>query len=285
MLQRAIDLYNYFGLVKPENANGSTLNCLVHNDWLADKRLHPAMLVIPGGAYAFVCPRESLPIAEHFYNKGYNTFYIEYSCGDGVRYPTALFECAMALIFISENAKEFNVDNEHKCAIGFSAGGHLVGELANLDVDRFDVFSDEQKKMLKFQAVIYGYPVVSVKNGVIHNDSFKNLLKDKYDQLINTVSLENNVKVNTCPAFIFHCEDDPLVSYKNAILLLNAYLEKNIPVEFHLFPKGRHGVTLPDLNCWQEKEMSFVNERLSVWTQLVDAWLVELGFNKYKDKK
>ena len=42
----------------------------------------PAIIVLPGGAFAFLSPYEGEPVALTFMQKGFNTFVLEYTVGD-----------------------------------------------------------------------------------------------------------------------------------------------------------------------------------------------------------
>lgn len=267
-------MYACFG--KAKQAEAGILHGFLHED--RDETLRPALLVIPGGAYGELCFRENRPIARRFFGDGFNTFYIDYSCGEGVGFPTALYECGMALLYIRQYAAELCLTGR-VAAIGFSAGGHLAGLLGN-GLEKFcgDLFSDEQRRLLSLDALIYCYPVVSTRPGLIHPDSFKNLLKETYASRLHDVSLENLIQKDACPAFIFHCADDPVVPVGNALALADACAQNSIPFELHVFPKGGHGVALPTRECWAEYEMHLVNPELIVWYDLVLKWLRDREF-------
>lgn len=57
-------------------------------------------------------------------------------------------------------------------------------------------------------------------------------------------SLQNHVSENTPPAFIWHGGEDGLIYPRNSSRFAAALVEKNIPVEFHLFGQGGHGLGL-----------------------------------------
>ena len=80
-----VDLYKFFNLDK--KTDGGVLKGSVYSD---EER--PLILVIPGGAYTSLCYRENTPFAKKFFDLGYNAFYLDYSCGDGVEYLTSLKE-------------------------------------------------------------------------------------------------------------------------------------------------------------------------------------------------
>ena len=275
MKEITVDLYDYFQ--KTRNTEAGILHCFLHEDEGKIKR--PALLVIPGGAYCEWCFRENLPMAKHFFEEGFNTFYIDYSCGEGAEFPAPLLECGMAVLYIRSNAASLNITDK-LAAIGFSAGGHLTGLLGN-GLDKFchGEFDASQRQLLNLDALIYCYPVVSTQKDLIHADSFKNLLKEKHEDYLQKVSLETLIRKTACPAFIFHCADDSVVPVGNSLALAKAYSENNIPFELHVFPKGGHGVAIPTRECWAEHEMPYVNEELIAWCELVLKWLKNQGFN------
>ena len=87
MQTEKIDLYEYFGVKRPENGSGY-LTTYVHDvsREVNIDRKSPAMLVIPGGGYAMVSFREDEPVALKYLSYGYNAFVLNYSVAP-VRYP------------------------------------------------------------------------------------------------------------------------------------------------------------------------------------------------------
>ena len=105
MIIRRIDLYEAFGLEKPEGAEG-ILTC-----WLPElraevneNRILPAVLVLPGGGYAMTSAREKETVTMGFTSRGFAAFVLEYSVAPAV-FPTALRESAMAMVYIRKNAE------------------------------------------------------------------------------------------------------------------------------------------------------------------------------------
>ncbi|MBP5308156.1 MAG: alpha/beta hydrolase, partial [Clostridia bacterium] len=128
-----VDLYEYFKLPRGENAGGK-LTVLLHENSpeINVERKYPAMLVLPGGGYAFCSDREAEPIAEAYYAEGFNAYILRYSVAPVSVYPTQLCEAAMAMAYIRREAKAQFTDPAHVAAIGFSAGGHLCGSIATM---------------------------------------------------------------------------------------------------------------------------------------------------------
>ena len=61
-----INLYEYFGFERPENSAGD-LTCYIPDraKEYGANRLRPAMLVIPGGAYAYCSTNEQYPCVKN----------------------------------------------------------------------------------------------------------------------------------------------------------------------------------------------------------------------------
>jgi len=62
---------------------------------------------------------------------------------------------------------------------------------------------------------------------------------------------------------------------ENAPLLVKALRKCNIPTEFHLYPKGQHGLALGTKQTASSDGM-YMQEECSTWIQLAKVWLEEL---------
>lgn len=196
----------------------------------------PAVIVVPGGAYEHVSKREGAPVACNFLARGFQAFVLEYSTvKDGARYPEQLNELAAAVDCLKSNCAEYNVNRDEIFVVGFSAGGHLV---ANLAVDYFNLNFD-----CKPRAVGLGYPVISAFSG--HTRSFDNLL-DGYSEsekkvLLKRLSLDGAVTKKTVPAFIWATATDSAVPALNSLKFACALAKKGIKYELHVYPEAEHG--------------------------------------------
>ena len=99
---------------------------------LEDGKLHPAVLVIPGGGYGCVCSStEGFPIAEKFNQLGYHAFVLDYRTAPE-RFPAPQLDAMRAMKMIRANAGCWNVIPDQVASCGFSAGAHLAGSLGIL---------------------------------------------------------------------------------------------------------------------------------------------------------
>ena len=272
-----IDLYDYFNLKKPEGAGGKLNVCLhgVTNEINAERK-SPAMLVIPGGGYAMCSGREGEPIAVKYFADGFNTFTLTYSVAP-LKYPTALYEAAMAMIYIRKHADELNVDAGKVAAVGFSAGGHLCGCLGILAAESvLDVFGDD-KKLIRPNAILLIYPVISSYRKP-HSGSFDNLCGDD-KQLRKYLSLEDRVDKNSSPAFTTSTYGDDCVPVKNSLLIADAYEEAGVPFALNIFEKGGHGMSLNSTLSDSAKNVAArcASEDYALWQPMSVKWLKERG--------
>ncbi len=204
----------------------------------------PALIVIPGGAYWMVSKREGEPVASFFLGKGFQTFVLEYSCcPDGVRYPEQLLEAAAAVDHVRKNAEEYHVNPNEIFVMGFSAGGHLTGNLA---VEYASVGEMTGRKYdCRPTAIALCYPVISSKEG--HEDSHRNLLngysENEKAEILKRVDLDQAVCEHTPPAFIWTTAEDSGVPSTNALVYAIALARKKVPYELHVYPKGDHGAS------------------------------------------
>ncbi len=277
MITERIDLYQYFGVKRPDGGAGY-LNVYAHfqSPEYCTGRLRPAMIVFPGGGYEMLSDREKEPIALAFMVNGFNAFTVEYSVRP-LTYPTQLIEGVMAVLYVKQNAQKYNIDKDKVAGIGFSAGGHLLGTVANM-YNHNDVLAvlGEKCKMAKLDACVYSYPVVSAVEKP-HVGSINNLTGGN-EEKIEKVSVEKNINENSCPAFIWTTADDACVPSENSLLLAREYKRLNIPFELHVFDSGAHGLSLATKEtCGKAFNQFLVDEHDARWLKLAVEWLERIG--------
>ncbi len=276
MITQKIDLYEYFKL-KRNGANGGYLTVYARTESVEmKKRLRPAILVLPGGAYAMLSDREGEPVALKFLEKGYVSFVLSYSLQ--TKYPTPLVEAQMAVAYIRDNAELYNADGKHVCAVGFSAGAHLTGLLATAKSD--EAILKRSNNELKPNAVILSYPVVTMDE-FTHVGS-RNNISGGYEKLYEKLSVDKRVDENSVPAFIWHTYEDEGVPMENSLMLASAYRKNNVPFALHIFEHGPHGLSLADeeTNIFSDKCRHLY--KVGKWVDLAVDWLASRGFVRGK---
>ncbi len=264
--------------VKIKSFTASLTGYILDNyDEIDINRRRPAVLVCPGGAYAYTSVREAEPIAIRFTSHGFQTFVLNYSCAPtGAEYPVALAQALLAIRMIRENAEQWHVDENRIAICGFSAGGHLAAHVScDFNCEEALGLFGGKKDECRPNAAVLCYPVIS-SGEYAHRDSIKNLLGSRYNEdMIKAVSLENRVTENNPPTFLWHTFEDGAVPVQNSLLFALALKEKKVPCELHVFPFGGHGLSLSDPETnkgWSEEQLKEVRE----WPELASRFLKQV---------
>lgn len=270
MLNQKIDICKEYGL--PGNG---TLETFVHSDNPEMSKYVqnlPCMIVCPGGGYHFVSEREGEPIAIEFYNRNYNAFVLRYDVTPA-RYPLALTELACSVDFVRKNAETLHVDPERIYVCGFSAGGHLVGCLANFWSALPNDFKDVSALSAKPNAVVLSYPVVYPHS---HIGSFQNLLGtcDTENPIVKKLTLDKTVNEDNPPCFIWTTFEDTCVKPDATLRYAAALHDKGKKCECHVFATGWHGSATCDERT-SDGNFSPIKPA-SVWFDLADTFLKNL---------
>lgn len=212
-----------------------------------------AMLLLPGGGYGF-CSDEGEKMARWLNFFGVNAFVLKYRVAP-YKHPAPIIDAKRAIRYIRYNADKFNIDPNKVGVLGFSAGGHLAGCVAEF----FDKFEQENKDEIdkvcaKPDLTVLCYPVVSLCESYAHEGSANNLVGED-NELKKMLSLEKNVREDMPEMFLWHTLEDTSVNAINTLELGVALKNKNVPYSLHIFNKGAHGSVLAE-NIEETKQWS-----------------------------
>lgn len=263
-------------LVTPENRPVNLQAYVLDNFEEFDAgRTRPAVIICPGGAYRMRSDREAEPVAIRMLGLGMQAFIAEYSVAPA-RFPQALTELATAVQYVREHAESLHVNPDQIIVAGFSAGGHLAGSLGvfwNSALLHNLGFNAEE---IKPNALMLGYSVLS-SGKYAHQGSFENLLGEKaadQDQLAQ-VDLVKQVNSEVPPTFLWHTAEDASVPCQNSLLFAQALGDHKIPFELHIFPYGRHGLGLANLESSFDKPEKVIPE-VQAWPELFARWTKQI---------
>lgn len=220
--------------------------CPENYDEYSKGRLRKVLIILPGGGYQYISMREAEPIALQYTSEDIAAFVLEYSVGEFV-FPTPIDEVLAALLFIKDNALKYHVDKNDISLLGFSAGGHLAAStiMYSLKDDLLKLFNCKNED-IKFAALLLGYPVINCEEFSEFNTSSARCLDDPVLQEL--FSIEKHVTEQFPNTFIFLTSQDRLVPPYNSLSFAQALVDKNVPVELHMYPLGNHGLALADNN-------------------------------------
>ena len=211
------------------------------------------MLILPGGGYGF-CSDDGEKMARWLNFFGVNAFVLKYRVAP-YKHPAPIIDAKRAIRYIRYNADKFNIDPNKVGVLGFSAGGHLAGCVAEF----FDKFEQENKDEIdkicaKPDLAVLCYPVVSLCESYAHEGSANNLVGED-NELKKMLSLEKNVREDMPEMFLWHTLEDTAVNAINTLELGVVLKNKNVPYSLHIFNKGAHGSVLAE-NIEETKQWS-----------------------------
>ncbi len=228
-----------------------------------------AVVVCPGGGYQMLAmDHEGHQIARWLNSFGVSAYIVTYRLGkDGYRHPVPMHDGQRALRTVRANAAEWQIDPGRVGVLGFSAGGHLASTLGtHFDAGNAEASDPIDRVSGRPDFMVLLYPVISFTEDCRHAGSRKMLLGEAADSaLVASLSNETQVKADTPPTFLVHTSEDTSVPPQNSIYFYLALLEKGIPVEMHIYEKGRHGLGLGSrgsaFSSWPERCEEWMEER------------------------
>ncbi len=222
--------------------------------YLHEEEIRPCIIIAPGGGYAVVSPEEAEIVALKFYEMGYHSVVLTYTTNLLANHPLKLQplqDLSRTVRYVRSHAEEWNIDETKVFLCGFSAGAHLCGSLC---VHWMDIKDDKYMDVSnRPTGAILCYPLIT--SGIYaHKESFTALLGDcATEEELNYMSLEKWVSDATPPMFLWHTATDELVNVENSYLMVKALKESGVLYECHIFPKGRHGLSLAN-ERWANRE-------------------------------
>ena len=227
-----------------------------------------AALVMPGGGYVRIAiDKEGYEIGRWLAARGWTVFVLFYRLpGDGwaAGPDVALSDAQRAMRLIRARASTYGIRPDRVAAMGFSAGGHVCGDLAT----RFDArtyapvdAADRLDARPDVAAPIYAVQSMTLPLG--HSGSRGRLLGPNptpAQERAHSTAL--NVTARTPPCFLLHAEDDATVDVGNTLAFRAALKAAGVPVETHLFAQGGHGFGL----------RGAVGKPVAVWPDLFLRW-------------
>ncbi len=237
-----------------------------------------AVVVCPGGGYGMLAvDHEGAQVAEWLNSLGVAAFVLKYRLGPRYHHPAMLDDAARAIRTVRAGGKKWGVDPHRIAILGFSAGGHLASTAAtHFDAGKSDAEDPIERVSSRPDRAILVYPVIALATPYGHTGSKKNLLGEKpSEDLVRSLSNETQVTPHTPPTFLAHTNEDSGVPAENSLLFVLALRKAKVPVEFHLFEKGRHGLGLGS----GSKQFGIAPDiAFQEWPRLCATWLKGQGF-------
>jgi len=204
-----------------------------------------AIVICPGGAYAgLTFDTEGTNEAKWFQAKGVAAFVLKYRLPvNGYRHPVPLLDVQRAIRLVRSHATDWQINTAKVGVMGFSAGGH-VASTVDTHFDAGNASSDDpvEKQSCRPDFSVLVYPVISMKDGITHAGSKRNLLGPNPDPaLVSSLSNDTQVTPQTPPTLLIFADDDKAVPPENSRLMYAALQQAGVPSALQEYPHGGHG--------------------------------------------
>ena len=214
------------------------------------------IIICAGGAFIFKSFNEAEPVADYFYEKGFQTAILDYRLQPYTVHDSAE-DGHRAIAYLREHAGEYGIDPFHIAIGGFSAGG-MLSNLAAVTYQNAEERPD---------AVFLGYgafsEILNVGRLGFDFEKQRELARNSADVLLHP---------DCPPYFMFQTTfDDP----RNIANMQIRLTEMGIPFEAHTFSGGFHGNGLYDGKNRVENQPHTAH-----WAELFAEWLEQNGFVK-----
>ena len=234
-----------------------------------------AILVAPGGGYRWVViDKEGYEIGRWLAARGWTAFVLFYRLpGEGwhAGADVALSDAQRAMRLIRARAVDYGIRPDRVAAMGFSAGGHVCGDLASrFDATTYAAVDAADRLSARPDLAAPIYAVQSMTLPLAHAGSRDRLLGAAPTPALERAhSTAANVSAHTPPCFLLHAEDDTTVDVDNTLQFRAALRRAGVPVETHLFAQGGHGFGL----------RGAVGKPVEAWPMLFQRWARSRGFD------
>lgn len=275
------------------------LDCYVQDPAIATgvEKVRPAIVICPGGAYLKCAHREGEVVAMRFAGMGYHTFVLRYhtyvtkmpsAAGEqpeldaDSHYPLQVVDLMRAMAYVHAHAAEWRVDPDRVYAMGFSAGGHVVGSLVeHWDDPDLLAAAGASADAARPRGALLCYPMVDARlaHDAAHDDSPGAALVPRAifgtdaptEQDFARLDLAKHVRPDMPRLFVWQTAEDGTLHAADTVRFVAAAMEAGVSCELHLFQKGRHGLSLADETSANAPEL--VNPAASAWPELARTWL------------
>ena len=212
---------------------------------MSSSRPQMHFIVLPGGGYAAYAENEADPIVDWLDELGLTATVCRYPLQ--ARHP-------IPLDAVRSEIRRLRVTGVDRVGvIGFSAGGHLAGQIALSDASGSDTRVD---------LAVLGYPITSMETETYRPAREILLGDDASPELRRTTSLDALVTAAAPPFFVWHTATDPYVPVEHSYRLAAALAANDVPHALHVFSQGPHSLGL-----------ARGAGEPSAWTSLAAGWL------------
>lgn len=179
-----------------------------------------------------------------------------------------LQDAQRAVRLVRARAQAYGIDPARLLALGFSAGGHLMGmAAARAGFASYPATDAIDALPADVAAAALIYPVITLRPPYDRTSTRRVLVGPHPDAAASADwSVETWIGARTPPLFAVQAADDPIADPANLTILTQAAERAGVPIEAHRLPSGGHGFG-----------MGRAGTPSADWPAWFDAWLRRRG--------
>jgi acetyl esterase/lipase len=215
----------------------------------------PCIVVIHGGAWRGGDKSMHRNEIRRFAEQGYVSVSLQYRLCPEHRFPAQVEDVKCAVRFLRAHAEDYGIDPKRIGAVGFSAGAHLSMMLGTMDAeDGFEGDGGWADRSSKVQAVVSFFGPTELMADDIPDRSVPLLSafiggsKSDKPQAYRDASPLTYVSSGDAPMLLLQGTEDPLVPHTQAIKMVTAMTEADVPGRVEFLIDAGHGWRGEELN-------------------------------------
>ncbi len=232
-----------------------------------------AMIIAGGGGYKRIEEgKESYPAARWLAARGIYAFVLNYrlpieAWAAGPLAP--LQDAQRAFRLVRARAPDWQINPHRVGALGFSAGGHLMGLAAARSAFKsYEGVDDIDRQSARPDVAALIYPVITLAAPFDHTSTRRSLVgRHPTDGATREWSVESHVSKDCPPIFLTQADDDRISNPANSRIMEEACEKAGVDVEFHSIASGGHGFGMGKAGTPTEH-----------WPDWYEAWLRKHDF-------
>lgn len=257
------------------SAKGAVTNIAVPGleVFVPDRPNGAAMIIAGGGGYKRIEEgKESYPAARWLAARGIYAFVLSYRLpieGWAAGPLAPLQDVQRAFRLVRARAPEWQIDPHRIGALGFSAGGHLMGlAAARSAFTSYEGMDEIDRQSARPDVAALIYPVITLAAPYDRTSTRRSLVgRHPADEATREWSVESHVSKDCPPIFLTQADDDRISNPANSRIMREACEKAGVDVEFHPVASGGHGFGMGKAGTPTE-----------AWPNWYEAWLRKQNF-------
>jgi acetyl esterase/lipase len=231
------DALQTLDVVKPQNANGAGILCIVSGAWHSCKQ-PPEATLVADASYPYFGWFECRALLD----KGFTLFLVRHRSGEKHLLPEIVDDVHRSVRFIRHNAKRFVVDPDRLGVTGCSSGGHLTLMLATTGDDGDPQAKDALLRTSDRVAVAVAYMPPADLRPWFQTSRYKDWEALRFaPAMAGAYSPVTMVSPKTAPTLLIHGDKDFGVPMVLSEKMLAECREQHVPCELLVIKNAGHG--------------------------------------------